>query len=255
MTNPTDPTFYWWEATGVNHQVARSIFGMILQPGAQLVILRIFCGLWPLIILCILWSIALWKWMVWLEQQHYVMLFFWLETGCDGLHVYFQCNSQHPFLFVKFPLCSQFSNGLAMFQILGGRAMTSLKFTHPKKWGNTNTLNSNVILWLEINNWCVCNILIDVKLSLPFLPSVLSLFNNAGGWGSLGVPHLRKRPHQVDVISVPGQHWRTCTFIFFTLLVYMSKTPVIFTDVLFILLMLLVYMSMTPVVYTDVARG
>ena len=35
----------------------------------------------------------------------------------------------------------------------------------------------------------------------------------------------------------------------------MSKTPVIFTDVLFILLMLLVYMSMTPVIYTDVARG
>ena len=38
----------------------------------------------------------------------------------------------------------QFSNGLGMFQRLGGRAVTSLKFVHPTKWGNTNTMNNNV---------------------------------------------------------------------------------------------------------------
>ena len=56
-----------------------------------------------------------------------------------------------------------------------------------------------------LSSVCVCNILIDVKLSLPFLPSVLSLFNNAGGWESLGVPHLTKTaPSGRDISARPA---------------------------------------------------
>ena len=74
---------------------------------------------------------------------------------------------------------------------------------------------------------CVCNFWIDVKLlsfsffcPLPFLSC-----------RGLRVPWCassNKDRTNADVISVPGQHWRTCTCIFLTLLVYMSKTPVIF---------------------------
>ena len=74
---------------------------------------------------------------------------------------------------------------------------------------------------------CVCNIWIGVKLlsfsffcPLPFLSC-----------RGLRVPWCassNKDRTNADVISVPGQHWRTCTCIFLTLLVYMSKTPVIF---------------------------
>ena len=77
-----------------------------------------------------------------------------------------------------------------------------------------------------------------------------------GDEGSLGVPHLTKTaPSGRDISARPALTYLH-SYIFFTLLVYMSMTPVIFfTDVLLILLLLLVYMSMTPVIYMDVARG
>ena len=51
---------------------------------------------------------------------------------------------------------------------------------------------------------CVCNIWIDVKLLSFFLLSS-PFFNNAGGWGSLGVPHLTKTaPSGRDISARPA---------------------------------------------------
>ena len=69
------------------------------------------------------------------------------------------------------------------------------------------------------------------------------------------MPHLTKTaPSGRDISARPALTYLHL-YIFFTLLVYMSMTPVIFTDVLLIFLLLLVYMSITPVIYMDVARG
>ena len=70
------------------------------------------------------------------------------------------------------------------------------------------------------------------------------------------MPHLTKTaPSGRDISARPALTYLHVYIYIFTLLVYMSMTPVIFTDVLLILLLLLVYMSMTPVIYMDVARG